>query len=177
MPQVQPISARSEQQTRPLPTLMSRPLVVLQAFDTVGDALATAREHRVHHFPVYARGQLMGMLCTCDLQEAALDKPVAEVMRPAVTIAASRSSADAAMLMKAAEVGSVLVLDQGGRTCGIVTRGDLDGKGAAQHILADVRCECCGTTHHLHRFDGRRLCFSCRERAAEPQAFETGGGD
>lgn len=177
MAQAQPISARSQPQARPLPNVMSRPLVTLQAFDTVADALATAREHHVHHFPVYGRDQLLGMLCTCDLQEAALDKPVAEVMRPAVTISASRSAADAAMLMKAADVGSVLVLDYGGRTCGIVTRGDLDAEGAASDILADVRCECCGTTHHLHHFDGRRLCFSCRERAAEPQAFDTGGGD
>jgi predicted transcriptional regulator len=174
MPQVQTTSANS--QPAALPLVMSRPLVVLQALDTVSDALTKAREQRVHHFPVYGNGQLLGMLCTCDLQEAGLEQPVAEIMRPAVTIPASRSAADAALLMKAADVGSVLVLDWNGRACGIVTRGDLNGE-PAEAILEDCRCECCGTAHHLHRYEGRQLCFSCRERAAEPAAFETGGGD
>jgi CBS domain-containing protein len=175
MTQVQETSRRS--QPAALPIVMSRPLVVLQAFDTVSQALATAREHHVHHFPVYRRDQLVGMVCTCDLQEASLDQPVAEVMRPAVTIPSTRSAADAAMLMKAADVGSVLVLDWNNRACGIVTRGDLDGDGPADAILEDCHCECCGSTRHLHRYEGRQLCFSCRERASEPNAFETGGGD
>lgn len=175
MPQAQPTSASA--QPAALTIVMSRPLVVLQAFDRVSEALSIAREHHVHHFPVYGNGQLLGMLCTCDLQEAGLDQPVAEVMRPAVTIPASRSACDAALLMKAADVGSVLVLDWNGRACGIVTRGDLNGEQPAEAILEDCRCECCGTTHHLHRYEGRQLCFSCRERAAEPAEFETGGGD
>jgi predicted transcriptional regulator len=125
MPQAQPTPAASR--PAPLPIVMSRPLVVLQALDTVSEALAIARERHVHHFPVYGNGQLIGMLCTCDLQEASLEQPVAEVMRPAVTIPASRSASDAALLMKAADVGSVLVLDWNGRACGIVTRGDLNG--------------------------------------------------
>ncbi len=176
MADVQPLSARSTPST-PLVDLMSRPVVALQAVESAASALATAQEQHVHHFPVYSRGQLIGVVCTCDLQNVPRDKPVGEVMRPAVTIVASRSSTDAAMLMKAADVGSVLVLDAGGRACGIVTRGDLDREGGARSILADVRCECCGTTRHLHRYEGRQLCESCRERAAEPQAFETGGGD
>jgi CBS domain-containing protein len=175
MTQAMPTSARSR--PAPLPIVMSRPLVVLQATDSVSDALSIAREHHVHHFPVYGRDQLVGMVCTCDLQEANLNHAVAEVMRPAVTISATRSAADAAMLMKAADVGSVLVLDWNNRACGIVTRGDLDGDGPADAILEDCRCECCGSTRHLHRYEDRQLCFSCRERAAEPNAFETGGGD
>lgn len=175
MPQAQPTSAAA--QPAALSTVMSRPLVVLQALDTVSEALSIAREQHMHHFPVYGNGQLLGMLCTCDLQEAGPDQPVAEVIRPAVTIPASRSASDAALLMKAADVGSVLVLDWNGRACGIVTRGDLNGEPPAEAILEDCRCECCGTTHHLHRYEGRQLCFSCRERAAEPAAFETGGGD
>lgn len=175
MTQALPTSTRSR--AAPLPIVMSRPLVVLQTFDSVENALATAREHHVHHFPVYGRDQLVGMVCTCDLQEASLEQSVAEVMRPAVTIPASRSAADAAMLMKAADVGSVLVLDWNNRACGIVTRGDLDGDARSDAILEDCHCECCGSTRHLHRYEDRQLCFSCRERAAEPNAFETGGGD
>lgn len=175
MTQTQQTSARS--QPSPLPLVMSRPLVVLQSFDTVADALATAREHHVHHFPVYWKDHLAGMVCTCDLLDAGLEEHVGEVMRPAVTIQASRSAADAALLMKAADVGSILVLDWNNRACGIVTRGDLDGDGPADAILADCHCECCGSTRHLHRYQDRQLCASCRERAVEPAEFETGGGD
>ena len=161
--------------SRSLPQVMSHPLVALQAYDTVSAALATAREYGVHHFPVCNHEQVLGMLCTCDLQEAGLEQPVVEVMRPAVTMPASGSAADAAMLMQATDVGSVLVMDWKGEPCGIVTRSDLNGEEPA--ILEDCRCECCGTIRHLHRYGDRQLCFSCRERAAEPQAFDSGGGD
>jgi len=164
-------------QSRSLPQVMSQPVVALHASDTVSAALATAREHGVHHFPVCMHEQIVGMVCTCDLQEASLEQPVAEVMRPAVTLPASRTAADAAMLMRAADVGSVLVVDWRGSPCGIVTRRDLNGETPVAAILKDCRCECCGTAHHLHRYGERQLCFSCRERAAEPRAFETGGGD
>jgi CBS-domain-containing membrane protein len=111
------------------------------------------------------------------MQEAELQRPVGDVMRPAVTIPASRSAADAAQLMRAADVGSVLVTDGRGEPCGIVTRSDLSGEPPLAAILEDCRCEACGTIHHLHRYGERRLCSSCLERAEEPQAFETGGGD
>lgn len=169
--------SRPTPSSRALPQVMSHPLVVLQSYDSVSAALATASEHGVHHFPVCQHGQVAGMVCTCDLQEAQLDQAVGEIMRPAVTLPASRSAADAALLMKAADVGSVLVVDWKGLPCGIVTRGDLNEEGASAEILADCRCECCGSVHHLHTYAKRKLCFSCHERAVEPQAFDTGGGD
>lgn len=161
----------------PLPQVMHRPLVALHIYDSVSDALDTAREHGVHHFPVCRHEQLVGMVCTCDLQNAELEQPVGSVMRPAVTISERRSAEDAAMLMKAADVGSVLVTDELGSPCGIVTRSDLSGEPPVAALLEDCRCEACGTIHHLHRLGERLLCSSCRERAEEPQAFETGGGD
>lgn len=166
-------------QSRPLPHVMSHPLVTLQPYDTVSAALATAREFAVHHFPVCNREHVVGMVCTCDLLEAAPEQPIAEVMRPAVSLPASRSAADAALLMRAADVGSVLVVDWKGKPCGIVTRGDLNDEQPVAELLEGVRCECCGSTKHLHRYGAGEmaLCFSCRERAAEPQAFEGGGGD
>jgi signal-transduction protein with cAMP-binding, CBS, and nucleotidyltransferase domain len=160
-----------------LPAVMHRPLIALQLHDTVSAALDAAREHGVHHFPVCNHEQVVGMVCTCDLQEAGLEQPVGNVMHPAVTIPASRSAADAAMLMKAADVGSVLVTDWRGAPCGIVTRSDLNREPPVAALLEDCRCESCGTIRHLHRYGERQLCFSCHERAAEPQAFETGGGD
>ncbi|HYP89482.1 MAG TPA: CBS domain-containing protein [Polyangiaceae bacterium] len=156
---------------------MHRPLVALHIYDSVSTALDAAREHGVHHFPVCKHEQLVGMVCTCDLQEAELEQAVGNLMRPAVTISDRGSAEDAAQLMKAADVGSVLVTDQRGAPCGIVTRSDLSGEPPAAALLEDCRCESCGTIHHLHRHGVRLLCFSCRERADEPQAFEGGGGD
>ena len=161
----------------PLPQVMRSPLVALHVFDPVSVALDVAREHGVHHFPVCDHDRVVGMICTCDLQEAGLKIPVGDVMRPAVTIGVGRSAADAALLMRAADVGSVLVTDAQGAPCGIVTRSDLNGEPPVAAILEDCRCEACGTVHHLHRYGARRLCFSCHERAAEPQAFDSGGGD
>ncbi len=161
----------------PLPEIMHRPLIALHVFDSVSDALDTAREHGVHHFPVCNHERVVGMVCTCDLQTAKLEQPVGNVMHPAVTLPDSRSARDAAMLMRAADVGSVLVMDGSGKPCGIVTRSDLSGEPPVAALFDDCRCESCGTIHHLHRYDERRLCFSCRERAEEPQAFDTGGGD
>jgi hypothetical protein len=79
--------------------------------------------------------------------------------------------------MRAADVGSVLVTDGTGEPCGIVTRGDLTGEARSEAILEDCRCEACGSIRHLHRYGDRLLCFSCRERATEPEEFESGGGD
>ncbi len=168
MPQAQPT---------PLSQVMREPLFTLQSRDTVSAALDNAREHSVHHFPVCDGERVVGMVCTCDLQEATLEQPVGDVMRRAVTMPASRSTADAAVLMRASDVGSVLVTDGRGSPCGIVTRGDLNGEPRVDAILKDCHCEACGSTHHLQRYNQRRLCFSCRERAIEPEAFETGGGD
>lgn len=160
-----------------LPSVMHRPLIALHIYDSVSSALDAAREHGVHHFPVCHHEKVVGMVCTCDLQEAGLEQPVGDVMHPAVMLPDTRSAADAAMLMRAAEVGSVLVTDESGEACGIVTRTDLSSEPPVAALFEDCRCEACGTIHHLHRYDERRLCFSCRERAQEPQAFDTGGGD
>jgi CBS-domain-containing membrane protein len=161
----------------PLPLVMRRPLIALHVFDSVSVALDAAREHRVHHFPVCDGERLVGVVCTCDLQEVAPESAVGELVRPAVTLPVSCSTTDAALLMRSADVGSVLVTDGQGAPCGIVTRGDLSGEPTVAAILEDCRCEACGTHRHLHRYGDQRLCFSCHERAAEPQSFETGGGD
>jgi predicted transcriptional regulator len=167
----------SELNARPLPQVMSHPVVALQPYDTVTEALATAREHSVHHFPVCANERLIGMVCVCDFRNAQPETRVVEVMRPAVTLPAVRSSEDAARLMKSAFVGSILVVDWQGAPCGIVTRGDLMDDGPANEILKDSKCECCRAVEHLRSYHGAILCVSCRDRATEPEAYDTGGGD
>jgi signal-transduction protein with cAMP-binding, CBS, and nucleotidyltransferase domain len=161
----------------PLSEAMRFPIVALHIFDPASVALAAAREHGVHHFPVFDRSHLVGVVCTCDLQEATQKQPVGDLMRPPVTIRDSGFATDAARLMLAADVGSVIVMGSDGTPRVIVTRSDLDGEPRAAALLEDCRCEACGSMRHLRRYQQRRLCFSCRERAMEPQAFETGGGD
>ena len=172
MPQAEPRAERTS-----LPDVMRAPVVALHVFDSVAVALDTAREHHVHHFPVCDRERVVGMLCTCDLQEATPHQVVGDLMRLAVTILDTCSTADAALLMRAADVGSVLVTRMDGAPRGIVTRSDLNGEPRVAAILEDCRCESCGSLRHLQRYEDRRLCFSCHERAVEPEAFETGGGD
>jgi signal-transduction protein with cAMP-binding, CBS, and nucleotidyltransferase domain len=161
----------------PLPSLMRHPLIALHVFDSVSAALDAAREHGVHHFPVCDHERVVGMLCTCDLQEAKPDQAVGNLMHPAVTIQDNRFATDAAMLMLAADVGSVLVTASDGAPRGIVTRSDLNGEAPVAAILENCRCESCGSLRHLQHFGDRRLCYSCHERAVEPEAFDTGGGD
>lgn len=161
----------------PLEHVMHQPVVVLQLFETVADALETARERGVHHFPVCRRDHIMGMLCTCDLLDAPLTRVVGEIMRPAVSLPMDRSAREAAALMRAADVGSILVTDGDGAVSGIVTRSDLSHEPSASPLLQDCRCEACGSIRHLQRYEARQLCASCRERATEPWNYDTGGGD
>lgn len=161
----------------PLQNVMHQPVVVLQLFDTVADALETARERGVHHFPVCRRDHVMGMLCTCDLRDAPLSRVVGEIMRPAVTLPMQRSAWEAAALMRAADVGSILVTDDTGAVSGIVTRSDLSREPSASPLLQDCRCEVCGSIRHLQRYEDRQLCSSCKLRATEPWNYDTGGGD
>ena len=167
----------SQAEPSALPQLMRHPLIALRVFDSVSVALDAAREHGVHHFPVCDRERVVGMLCTCDLQEATPEQAVGDLMHPPVTIGDDRLASDAAMLMLAADVGSVLVTAPDGVPRGIVTRSDLNGEARSAAILENCRCEACGSVRHLQHFGQRQLCFSCGERALEPEAFDTGGGD
>src|SRR3954466_1471997 len=156
-----------ESEPTPLPLVMRQPLIALHTFDSVAVALDVAREHGVHHFPVCEHERVVGMVCTCDLRNAALERPVGDVMRPAVSLPANRSAADAALLMRAADVGSVLITDGHGAACGIVTHSDLNGDPPVAPLLEDCRCDACGAVRHLYRHYGRRLCFCCQRDAEE----------
>lgn len=154
-------------QASTLPYAMQRALVALRISDSVSAALALARERVVHHFSVCHRGRVVGMVCACDLEQAASDRLVGEVMHPAVLLPDTRSTADAAMLMQAARVGSVLVTGQSGEPCGVVTRAELSAEPALAALFEDYRCPACGALHHLHQRGDRRPCSSCRHRTAE----------
>lgn len=113
-----------------------RPLVTLHLYATVAEARLVAEAHGVHHLAVRDAERVVGIVCACDLDEADAALAVGNVMQPAVTIPASRSLEEAARLMKAADVSSMLVTDGRGSPCGVLTRSDLSGAGRR---VSDVR--------------------------------------
>jgi predicted transcriptional regulator len=144
---------------------------------TVAAALSFVHEHQIHHLPLVKDGELLGLVCTCDLYEARPEQQLGEVMKsPPVTLDLNATALDAAEAMEARSVGSVVVVE-GARAVGIVTRGDLlERAPGVSDVLSLQRCECCGLTRHLrtNRFE-QTLCIYCDERAQEVGWFEAGG--
>lgn len=153
---------------RTLGSLLRRPLVSISCHTTVRVALSIARRQRIHHMPVTRNATLVGLVCTCDLLDAAGDNSVEGLMHAPVTLDHGASLLDAAQTMTRRDVGSVIVTDSG-QPSGIVTRGDLlQEDGGLAGALNKSRCSCCGLTRHLKRdADGRTLCIYCLELGAD----------
>lgn len=154
----------------PIREVMSRAVLGVAPTMRVADALGLVREHRVTHLPVVADGRPVGVLCTCDLEVADLDADVSAIMHsPPVSIGSECLMAEAAQVMADRGVGSVLVLD-GAKLAGIVTRSDFERVGLAEAAFGEQRCsQCRGYQHvHLEAGCGYLLCADCR--AAERQA-------
>ncbi len=163
----------------PLPQLMRHPLIALHVtcstLSRMRSGLRVSTVFFISRSVIASAWSVWSVPATC--KTPSFSGRSGTSCAPAVTIPADRSADDAARLMRAADVGSVLVTDGSGEPCGIVTRSDFERRATASAILEDCRCESCGSIHHLHRYGERRLCSSCLERAEEPQAFDTGGGD
>lgn len=144
--------------------LMKAPVVTIEPEARAEAVLALARAYGVHHFPIVAHDKLVGMVCTCDLQELTPDAHVMQVAwRHVVTLPPDGSLGDAARLMALQGVGSVVVLDANG-VCGIVTREDLALANAQlDHLLLEARCATCGARRHLRpASDGQCICQNCQ---------------
>ena len=144
----------------------------------VCDALELAEEHHVTHFPIVQYGQTLGVVCTCDLHEAALSSDVSSIMHvPAATVEVGASVKEAARLMAERGVGSLVVLAKSD-IVGILTRSDIERAGLGEVAFGEQRCSACGTYQHV-RLDekcGYWLCTDCRNRAHGDDA-DLGGGD
>jgi acetoin utilization protein AcuB len=106
--------------------VMSRSLVATEPHASVEDAEAVAQEGGVRHLLVFdGRDELVGVLCTCDLQGADRSSSVEHVMSaPILTIGAAEPLDEAARRMRSSGVGCLPVVS-GGIVLGIITRGDL----------------------------------------------------
>lgn len=164
----------------PVRDVMSRDVVAVAPTMTVADALDLAHEHAISHLPVVAGGRAVGVVCTCDMEAAALDTDVSAIMHsPPVSIASECLLAEAAATMADRGVGSVLVLS-GSSLAGIVTRTDFERVGLAEAAFGEQRCSVCRGYQHVH-FDprcGYFLCAACRA-GARPAKDDSvlGGGD
>ena len=160
-----------------LAELIGSPLVTTHVGVTVMEALTIVRERGIHHLPVLSDDELVGMVCTCDLRGATPSTSVTVVMKtPVVTLDADRAALEAATLMAEHGIGSIVVM-QGQRPLGIVTRGDLlERVPESQSVMGATECECCGLTRHLKTDEyGQTLCIYCRERSLADDWFELGG--
>lgn len=157
-------------------SLMSSPVRTLAPETTAIDALRVAEAEGVHHFPILDGERLVGMVCTCDLEDVLLNAPVRTAIRRSIVLLDVNSHwKDAVERMGSELVGSVLVTDEG-RAVGILTREDLGRAGIDATDAQDFHCDSCGAMSHLKR-EGTKgvLCLDCRSRS-EPESFfdETG---
>jgi len=159
--------------------LMTQPVVTIGPDARAQDVLALAEAKAVHHFPIVEQGRLIGIICTCDLQDLA---PAAGVLQAAwrhvITLRPDGSLSDAARLMAVQGVGSVVVADAEG-VRGIVTRQDLlRAAPELDQLLHQARCCACGARSHLRPGpEGNCLCQGCETRATDGTGLDGGGGD
>ncbi len=155
-----------------LESIMKSPLHVIEADTAVFDALELCKTCGIHHMPLFDGKELLGVVCTCDLEELALDAPVKRALqRPAVVLDVTATIADAMQRMSDEVVGSVLIM-RGEHAVGIVTREDV--LAASGNETANFRCEVCGARTHLKHHAARGLlCLDCRSRA-EPAHLDDG---
>lgn len=158
---------------------MTRKVIGVTPSMTVADALDLARERSVSHLPVVDQGKPLGVVCTCDLEDASLTTDVSAIMHtPPISVGPEETLAEAATTMAGSGVGSLLVVSEA-HLVGIVTRSDIERAGLAEAAFGERRCSACGTFHHvkLEPRCGYWLCTGCRNRARNGEKGELGSGD
>ena len=143
-----------------LESIMKSPVQAVGADTSVVDALLLCEARGVHHMPLFEGSTLLGVVCTCDLEEVALDAPVRRALyHPPITLDVTAHVSDALRCMSEEIAGSVLVT-RAGDPVGIVTRED--ALAAANDDVADFHCEACGARTHLKHGVHGLLCLDCR---------------
>lgn len=108
---------------------MSRALVAVAPDEEMGEARRLAEATGAHHILVLDSGNLVGILCLCDLEDSEPSTAVSECMSvPVLTIRADASLAEAADDMRECEVGCLPVV-MGGLILGILTDAELSRAG------------------------------------------------
>jgi acetoin utilization protein AcuB len=159
--------------------IMHSPVETLPADMEAIEALQLAERYGVHHLPLLDQGKIIGLVCTCDLEDLELKAPIrVAVKRRLATISPESDVDQAVRAMSEQEVGSLIVADHGSMV-GIVTREDLAEAGVNVEGVPHFRCSSCGSIRHLKQEgDKGTLCMDCRLRAQpETPGDGTGVGD
>jgi acetoin utilization protein AcuB len=108
---------------------MSRGLVTVAPDEETGEARRLAEATGAHHVLVMDSGNLVGILCLCDLEGVDPATAVSELMSvPVLTIRADASLAEAASSMRDCDVGCLPVVT-GGLILGVITDAELASAG------------------------------------------------
>lgn len=108
---------------------MNRTIVAVPPEASASEAADVARSAHAEHLVVLDGGNLVGILCTCDLAGAAPDDLVAERMSlPVLTIRPDATLEDAALTMGECEVGCLPVAC-GGLLLGTLSEDELERAG------------------------------------------------
>jgi signal-transduction protein with cAMP-binding, CBS, and nucleotidyltransferase domain len=130
-------------------------------------AAQVARRRGVHHLLVVHQGELVGIVCLCDLENAPAFDHVDGIGRSSIVFINSSATAEAgAQVMRDSGVGCLPVIDSTGAVVGIVTRRDLRDAGLLPAERGVDLCATCGTGHHLHSRPNSEppvFCASCLE--------------
>ena len=144
--------------------IMSRNPVLVSPETRAPSALRVAHVTGIRHLLVAENGELMGVVCVCELWRASEDESVASRMARPITISAASPAPLARTLMIYHDVDCLPVL-RDGHLAGVVTRRDLRESGYP--VPARV-CGRCGATRHVRDVPGigRGACHDCRMAAA-----------
>lgn len=118
---------------------MTREVITASPEDTLGTAAALMKEHRIHHLPVVAGGELAGIVTDTDIRNSAMEgtatddlgnivivnRTVGEIMtREPVTVNPWDTVEDALLLLQKRRFGALPVVE-GKRLVGIITKADV----------------------------------------------------
>ena len=96
---------------------------------TVGEVIAIQRENRFSGVPVIDRGRVVGIVTNRDTRfETNLDQPVSQIMTPQarlVTVREGASLEEARELLRVHRLERVLVMNEAGEMCGLITVKDM----------------------------------------------------
>lgn len=160
--------------------LMTFPAITIRTDLPNEEALVFAKLHGIHHLPLEEQGEVIGLVCTCDLREIALRAPVSKALkRKPVVVSPNETSEGIAEIMKEKCISSVLIAASDG--WGIVTKEDLLASRSLDdktlEVIEACRCMYCRTYQHLRRHGSYFACVYCLDRANHPERFEEGEVD
>jgi IMP dehydrogenase len=106
---------------------------------TLGQARALMRQHDISGVPVTVNGKAVGILTNRDLRfERRLDRKVHEVMSTLLVTVPPGTTLDAAKdLLQQNKIEKLLVVDDDGRLCGLITIKDVESVGRYPNSVRD----------------------------------------